>query len=483
MEILLVSRARVPLSGTVSLWAAPPPVDLESDGVGHERRGALDSALFSWIPDEGSTPERVQGPQGAELFHVVKRWPSSSLKSGVGRWVTVVGELVDGDPPRTEFRSVVRWVPDVDEVDSPMILELCPTGWVTGRFVDHAGAPVPGVELTVSGPKGAEEPWVLGPGDDGRFSVGPVAPGVITLAWESDSVEGRADQGQQAVMVLPGGMTPIGDVVVEGVPALSGVVVDDGGDPVMSEIALYSGQKLGLICGTGDDGRFRITGPMDGVTKIEVVPADGARYVRRWLAPVSPAHDQRVVVERRRLPLVSASFIAQDEDGAPLSGAIHCVVSVGGAAHRRVSCQTYSEGGCGSFRRLGALRQLPPGTWEIWAWSPELGRFGVGTVAIGPGHDVADPPIRVRLRATGTVARLSVPASVTHFRPFIEPSGHRSEDHAPYVWCAGFQMSARDGVLELRGLPLGGRFTLLLEGHEQLPLRVQHQALLRAQVR
>lgn len=170
-------------------------------------------------------------------------------------------------------------VADVTVLEGPSITQVGDVtvhrkATLTGRVVDGAGAPVPGVWANADGTH------VALTGGDGRFSIAGVTPGSLTVTFSG--TESTAPTTAAATVAEGPGATDVGDVVVHAWSHITGAVTGDGA-PVG-----------GISVSTADDA-YSTTTAEDGTYDLKV--PDGSHTVR--VGTASDAYDPDTEWETR----------------------------------------------------------------------------------------------------------------------------------------------------------------------------------------
>ena len=241
--------------------------------------------------------------------------------------------------------AVVLWpreVPDVPpqrtgEVAQPKVAGDVGVSFVAGVVVDVAGRPVPGATVTVG------ERTAL-TGEDGRFSIPDVTPGVVEIGAAADGfiAEGPLAPRTEA-RVQPGTSLDEVTLVLRKYGTIAGTVTA-AGVPVEARLSVLGAGDAFAIDGIGRsaaDGTFTLENVPPGRVRLLVESDDYATTESR---EVSLQDGERVIdVDIDLAPAGVLAGNVIDTEGAPVEGAE--VYATGGAAPRSRLVRTTPTGG------------------------------------------------------------------------------------------------------------------------------------------
>lgn len=240
--------------------------------------------------------------------------------------------------------------------------ELLPTGTVTGRLVDRAGAGVPfafvsvdAVDYSSSG-YGSTDP-------DGNFSV-QVVPGNYVVRFDNGSFSqyapGTLDRDAATVVAVTAGGTVTVNETVVATGSLGGRFTDTAGAPVSGVDVYVSNSLFFGSAQTDEDGRYQLAQVPVG-TGYTVEFSSGALLLQQYAhGTVDPAaatrfavtEGQTTTVDDQRLPTGSVRLTAVDgKTGQPI---LNFTSSIG------VDARDTENGEV-------VYPTIPIGTHEIWA--------------------------------------------------------------------------------------------------------------------
>ncbi|MGH3346289.1 MAG: carboxypeptidase regulatory-like domain-containing protein, partial [Nocardioides sp.] len=155
------------------------------------------------------------------------------------------------------------WTPEAEQIylQAVAFATTARRGSVSGA-VTSGGAAVAGAEVTVGGD--AQPPVAVTTGDDGRFDVGAV-DGTYTVRV---TATGYAEQSREVTVVDDGAVTADFDLAPLPRGELTGLVSDEEG-PVAGATVSGTGAE-DWTATTGPDGRYRVTGLLDGPYDVTV---------------------------------------------------------------------------------------------------------------------------------------------------------------------------------------------------------------------
>ncbi len=232
-----------------------------------------------------------------------------------GRWANAVSESFESDPG------------DVCEFD----LRFTTGGWVSGRVVDAAGAPLADTVVMGFAQDGLANPY-FNPrtvtGADGRFELGPMRPGEYLI--QPDDRQGigigpRRREEQTAVSVVEGQTAPVGDLrFVRNAPGKPSHGVPHGG-----------GSQRATGAGPATEGAVRAD-----ELSLHIVDADG-----RPVAGAKVATKVRWNENGVRLGLADGRtpYIASDDNGTAALGKQHLFRPVTPPVRKRASLFVFHE--------------------------------------------------------------------------------------------------------------------------------------------
>jgi RNA polymerase sigma factor (sigma-70 family) len=181
-------------------------------------------------------------------------------------------------------------------------IALGPPSWVSGRVAYPDGAPVPGFSLQAIATRDDETvgpPAVAVTGDDGRFTVGPLAAGAVSLrpmrTWFVISRGANAAGGPVALTLGEGERRSGVQLTVPRPEArLQGTVIDARGQSVAGatvDVFVKNGDSRGqdfeLRAFTDEAGRFQVDGLPAGTRSLVVDHPVHGRARRSGLGPAS----------------------------------------------------------------------------------------------------------------------------------------------------------------------------------------------------
>ncbi len=266
-------------------------------------------------------------------------------------------------------------------------------------LVDEEDRPVTGVpfELSVRGTS-RWETRTLDEDDGGwtgeRLVVEGLAPGTWKLSLDA---AGHATVDLGEVELVEGKTTDLGKVVLRRGPAIEGIVLSPGGEPVAG--ARVTARAAGMAAPgragwkttrTGEDGRFLLGGLAEGASyTVSVEPDEGAP----WEGTAKPG--DRLEVRLSVPGEIAGRAILGGERGGPATPLVvrYRRLDRGDAAPPGLPAaassrwlderRTFREAD-GSFR----LRDLSPGTYRLVLEHPGALPRTLGKVEVGPGESV-----------------------------------------------------------------------------------------------
>ncbi|HEX5010024.1 MAG TPA: carboxypeptidase-like regulatory domain-containing protein [Planctomycetota bacterium] len=246
-----VLRGGVPLSGASVLYRGSTPL-----------REALRRTADPAVPELELLPRTSTGPDGR--FSLTSRFlPGEAWDWEDGYPYLIV--LAEGCAPRS-VRCVGCTGGGFDAGD--ICIET--GGWLTGRVLDEAGAPLAGADISLQSAKaaspdcGLERPYFdqhvkdctrTTSYADGRFRAGPFWPGTATLVVSAPDRLAATLEPQE---IKVGTDEHVGDVVLRSGLSLAGIVVGPDGVPV-------PGARLRLWKPRGTDGLRETQGLPDSL--------------------------------------------------------------------------------------------------------------------------------------------------------------------------------------------------------------------------
>lgn len=381
-ELALVLEPAAALPGTVVDAAGRPVAGAEVRVAPAERRGPYRGGRPAFARSGRDGRFQVEGlaADASHVVHVVRRGYSPAVEEVAPAPAVPPGSARPAALP--ELRVV-----------------LYGARALRGRAVNQDGEPVAGARVTTLPEDVRWLPWRGAPpgraeattGADGAFEVAEVLAGRSTLGI---AAPGYAPFRREGVEVPQGGgVTDLGELVLEPEAFVPGRVVDPEGAPVpgasvrswrtsgtrMRRMYYPGSQELAEPVETGEDGRFRVGGAAAGeVVRIEV-RKEG--WVEATVEGVRVPPEEPVTVLLRPAATVAGAVV--DERGRPVPGAeirpaFRAMAGMPGGGYFRP--QPTDERG--AFEVTG----FPPGRTAIEAEAPGYQASAPVTLELAPGE-------------------------------------------------------------------------------------------------
>jgi protocatechuate 3,4-dioxygenase beta subunit len=335
----------------------------------------------------------------------------------------------------------------------PVKLTLVPGASLGGKVVDDRGQPLEGAEVELVAVPADDLPEIARTDRDGRFALGPVAPGryqaSTRLAGHAPALTPemalRADLPTTIQIHLPRSARLVGQVVDEGGAPLVGAAVNagtlgrtvqevavlPGTLPLAAEAANLPSDKLarqGRLRSTITDaqGRFVLADMAPGQFKVDIA-AEGRLPLQKGPLTLVPgaAHDVGRLAVATGVPL---SGRALDEGGAPVRGArVEARSSEPGAPTAIFSAVCDQEG--------HFSLQVPRGRFTITGHADRRAPDTREGVVIDPARPPA--PLELRLSSADGVLEGAVrdpvgrPVARARISAFPAPAGVGPTDGGP----------------------------------------------------
>lgn len=342
-----------------------------------------------------------------------------------------------------------------------------------GRAVSQAGDPVAGAGVVAFPEETSWREWRGPPpglaegvtGADGTFELEEVLAGPCQLLVTASGYAPLREEGVE--VPAGGGVTDLGDLVLEPESFIAGRVVDPEGAPVVdaSVQAWQSPRPLSrrsFVPGpgresvtTGPDGGFRMGGVADGEYLLKVIED----FTPVWTSP------DPIVVEGSapvtgleiRLPAtttLTGRLVGLEPDELRGAGVQARLVERG--LHAQSPGDVLEDG---SYRISG----LTPGRWMVAAAAPRSGRQAQGRVEVEAGQTEAalDLEFRTGYTVTGTVLSAGEPLA-----------GAQVTVQGATFSGAGQVTTGLDGRFRIQGVS-AGRKSLLVQDREAGTMVVQ----------
>jgi protocatechuate 3,4-dioxygenase beta subunit len=245
------------------------------------------------LPDVPVTITSADGQTRHTTTDLAGRYVVSDLTPG--SYVVVPDEATHEMIGATDHQIEVRSPLDVDFVANAHGFSI------SGRVLDEAGEPLPGVEVTIDGAKGYQARSTTN--TDGVFVASALAAGSYTLAATKTGYTFAAADGSAHVEIADGS---VGAKDFRAFPTgrlISGTIRDERGAPMVGVpvgLAGATDQRDGV---TSSNGRYVFSGVDDG------------KYV---VLPHQPGHHIMPVTGTVLVTLAGANVVGKDFEGAPL---------------------------------------------------------------------------------------------------------------------------------------------------------------------
>ncbi|MDQ3263824.1 MAG: carboxypeptidase-like regulatory domain-containing protein [Myxococcota bacterium] len=274
----------------------------------------------------------------------------------------------------------------------PLLLRLEEGGVLMGTVRNQDGAPVPGAQVSVSVEAPGLDPTRETVSDaEGNFRIDPLLPGEATV-WAA--AEGYLAPSNTRRTLISLGQPAQVEVKLERAAALSGVLVDEDGDPVQgAKVVGAVSLKGGDDATTGADGRFTLevaAGPVRFTAK-------HSGFRDHASTPTAPSPELRVVLQRG----LQLRGRVLDEAGGPVKGARVMAVAPGKGAEPDQDLERVTESGAGGAFHVGGLE---PGAFLVAALV-EKEEGGQRAMRMGATRVVLpfDGELTVRLKAGASI--------------------------------------------------------------------------------
>jgi uncharacterized GH25 family protein len=328
---------------------------------------------------------------------------------------------------------------------------------VEGRVVSPDGRPVPGAEVSVvsaDSAAGFAFPDLSAQTDgDGRYVLDGVSPGPRTLEARAEGYR----RGVRDLEVKEGDTTA--DFTLESGFAVSGRVVDEAGNPVVSaQLLLIAGRSFADVLSalSGPDGAFHFDGVQTGTFRLTARKAGYAANPQGDTVTVSSAS-----VSGLEIKLAAGGSLTGKITGVDFSQLSRVLVVANGGRPGQLDAD-------GIYRILN----VPPGNYLVSASVPDTPLHAEGRVTLEPGMAEAkvDLEFGKGFTLSGVVLRNGAPlagAGLELTRKDTFSSHDASSDHQ-----GAFQFGGLDaGTYELAVRTAGGALhkeTLEISGDREV---------------
>ncbi len=313
-------------------------------------------------------------------------------------------------------------------------------GAIAGLVVDWQSQPVAGARvLLLNKSLGARASYgrTVASGADGRFSFADVEPSVYEVTAEHPLHGWNPDS--PSVTVEPGGAVTGVRIALRRCRAIAGIVLLDD-DPVVGAVV----RPAGVV--TQTDGSF-----VGGCASVEAfdVEVEGFDVVAAHVPAGTEPLDDLVVRVRRR----GGATGTVTADGRPVAGALVIARHVGDGDFTSILAEKFvaHTGASGAFR----LTSLPPGAWELLAWSADRRRTAEPLQISVEGRSVREGIVLPLSRAAIVRGTLSdrdgvpIPGVEIHLFDRVRPPPSSA------MWAGIDTTTDTGGAFDLHAVPTG----------------------------
>ncbi len=297
-QVRLIPRGRV--SGVV-IDAQGRPVEGATVSI------AIDHMGSTYRDRSRCTSRAVSGTDGSFLLEGVSPGQGIAVVAVKAPWRRCRSETFPVEPGG-EARDVT--------------VQLLPGAWIRGKVQDPQGRPIPGAVVWATTGNttrwsGRSIPWDVpeetASGEDGRYAIEGLEERTYRVLADR---EGCFRESLPEVSATPGG-TEAPPLVLRSGEALSGIVVDQDGHPVVGAVvSAHDGEGAGAETRSNKEGRFELRPLNPGRNKVYA----GSIGFLRW----EPRDADVPVPDEFRIVLVRGMSIAGtvvDSGGNPVPGA------------------------------------------------------------------------------------------------------------------------------------------------------------------